>query len=645
MTISSGGKLSVGGGSALSQSLTLDGGTLSLSYWNSVTGPVTLTDTSTIAGAGGIPTINSAISGAYGLLTTGNLNLAANNTYTGPTYVKSGSLQIATLNSVSGGTPSSNLGAPTTEADGTISFGSGATAATLNYTGPGETTDRVLNLAGTTGGLVINALGTSGPLKFTSGVTATGLGAKTLTLQGTSPSTGEIGGAIVDSASGATSVTKLSTAAWTLSGANTYSGPTTISAGILRITNPAALYNGVTSNWTPANVTVLGTLIVNAGGVGEFSGSQIGTLFSNLVTVPSVGLEAYSTFGVDTTHATGTVTVSAALKDSTSTGDDPVYFTKFGPGTLELSGANNFTGDINVNAGVLSITGAGQLRMGDYYSNVFIRSDATFNYESSAAQTISGGIVGAGGLTQSGPGTLTLSGYNNYTGVTTVSAGTLVVTGYSIHDTGSLVITGGTVQPITAETVNTLFFGTTQQAVGTWGAAGSGAVHIDNTHFSGSSGVVNVLTGPPASPTYADWATAHGLSGANADSDADPDSDGIANALEFVLGGEPNPSNPNSNSNNLLPTVSQVSGNLMFTFPRSHLSLGLSTVTFQWTTDLKFPSANNVPVGANGSTTNGVTVGITQNSPNADTDTIDITVPAANAVGGKLFGRLNASVP
>jgi hypothetical protein len=80
---------------------------------------------------------------------------------------------------------------------------------------------------------------------------------------------------------------------------------------------------------------------------------------------------------------------------------------------------------------------------------------------------------------------------------------------------------------------------------------------------------------------------------------------------------------------------------LVFTFPRKLVSLS-STLNFQWSTDLTFPEANNVPIGATGSTTNGVTVAVT--SLNSTTDTIVVTVPAAKAVGGKLFGRLNSVV-
>ena len=57
---------------------------------------------------------------------------------------------------------------------------------------------------------------------------------KTLTLQGSTAGTGEFGGAIVDNSVGnTTAVTKAGTGTWTLSGANTYTGGTTVNAGTL----------------------------------------------------------------------------------------------------------------------------------------------------------------------------------------------------------------------------------------------------------------------------------------------------------------------------------------------------------------------------------------------------------------------------
>jgi autotransporter-associated beta strand protein len=97
---------------------------------------------------------------------TGTLVLSGNNTYTGATAISAGTLSVSSLNSVGGGSASSNLGAPTSAANGTIGIGSTTTSGALLYTGTGETTNRVLNLAGTTGNATIDQSGT-GLLKFT----------------------------------------------------------------------------------------------------------------------------------------------------------------------------------------------------------------------------------------------------------------------------------------------------------------------------------------------------------------------------------------------------------------------------------------------------------------------------------------------
>ena len=92
-------------------------------------------------------------------------------------------MRVNSINSVVAGNSSSSLGAPTTVASGTIGLGATTTAGTLLYTGPGETTDRVIDLAGTTGGGTIQNDG-AGALIFTNDFSASGSGAKTLTLRG-----------------------------------------------------------------------------------------------------------------------------------------------------------------------------------------------------------------------------------------------------------------------------------------------------------------------------------------------------------------------------------------------------------------------------------------------------------------------------
>lgn len=143
---------------------------------------------------------------------------------------------------------------------------------------------------------------------------------------------------------------------------------------------------------------------------------------------------------------------------------------------------------------------------------------------------------------------------------------------------------------------------------------------------------------------YELWASSKGLSGPGALAGSDPDKDGLENGLEFVLGGEPNPSNPGSNSVSLLPVSNRnQSGDLVFVFKRKLESAGNVFLAFEWSTDLSFLPANSVPIGETGSLLDGISVSIT--SHDTATENIIITVPAAKAVAGKLFGRVLVVAP
>jgi autotransporter-associated beta strand protein len=180
------------------------------------------------------------------------------NAYSGKTKIEGGALSVASINSVSGGSATSNLGAPVTVATGTIDLGAATVTGRLIYTGTGETTDRVVNLAGATGGGTLDQSGT-GLLKFTSHLTATGVGSKTLALQGSSTGVGEISGNIVDG-SGTLSLAKAGTGTWTLSGTNTYSGQTVIDGGVLSVGTSQHLGAGSATNSLSIGNAGAGTL-------------------------------------------------------------------------------------------------------------------------------------------------------------------------------------------------------------------------------------------------------------------------------------------------------------------------------------------------------------------------------------------------
>ena len=133
----------------------------------------------------------------------------------------------------------------------------------------------------------------------------------------------------------------------------------------------------------------------------------------------------------------------------------------------------------------------------------------------------------------------------------------------------------------------------------------------------------------PASANYAAWSGRgiHDLTGGPADDD---DEDGIANVLEYVLGG-----NPRAASSGILPSASASSGNLVFTFRRLHISTSDTTQVFQHGTDLT--GWTDVPVVAGG------IVAIQSDTPQAGTDTVTITVP--QSAEPRVFGRLQVTGP
>lgn len=216
---------------------------------------------------------------------TGVVSLTGENTYTGQTLLNGGVTEVESISSLVGdpgdedvALNSSGLGAPETVANGTISMGFSSTGATLRYIGPTLKTDRVITLAGSTGGATIEQNGT-GTLTLLSAFTATGAGTKTLTLTGTSD--GVAAGAITDnSATNKTNVAKNGTGTWTLGGVNTYTGTTTVTAGTLLMTGSIAAGGNVTvasgatfggSGTVTPNTTVNGNLALN--GTLNFAGT------------------------------------------------------------------------------------------------------------------------------------------------------------------------------------------------------------------------------------------------------------------------------------------------------------------------------------------------------------------------------------
>jgi autotransporter-associated beta strand protein len=159
----------------------------------------------------------------------GAWTLSGLNTYLGATTINRGTLNVSTL--AANGSPS-NLGAGTS-----IIFQN--TSAVLNYTGSADVTlNRNINLNSGTGGILAN-LGT-GVINYTGTFNNLDTGSdKSWTLRGTNTGANTFQAVIADNSSGTgnftTRFTKTGVGTWILTGANTYTGTTTIEMGRLQV--------------------------------------------------------------------------------------------------------------------------------------------------------------------------------------------------------------------------------------------------------------------------------------------------------------------------------------------------------------------------------------------------------------------------
>ena len=210
-------------------------------------GPITVNGTLYLTSDGAFDGgLAGVISGTGSLFKTNDHNIyltGTNNTYSGSTRAIGGWLHVNSIRNV--GLPSS-LGQPLTVESGTIHLGGGGTPGRIVYRGTGDTTDRIIDMAGVTGWTTLSHEGT-GPLVY-SNLTVTTAGAKILYLIGNSASTAEIVAPVVNSSSGNTTVEKQNASTWLLSGGCTYSGNTTVQDGKLIFTGNNTLAGATTLN-------------------------------------------------------------------------------------------------------------------------------------------------------------------------------------------------------------------------------------------------------------------------------------------------------------------------------------------------------------------------------------------------------------
>ncbi|MEE2623419.1 MAG: autotransporter-associated beta strand repeat-containing protein, partial [Verrucomicrobiota bacterium] len=146
-----------------------------------------------------------------------------------------------------------------------------------------------------------------------------------------------------------------------------------------------------------------------------------------------------------------------------------------------------------------------------------------------------------------------------------------------------------------------------------------------------------------AGSAFDSWATGQGLDGspgAESGFGDSPDGGVLENGLEWILGGNPL---DQTDDGSLIGNAGDATNGLTLTFTREEDSLGEAALLVQWNTDLG-AAWNDVAVGAtsSGPDANGVTVTVNDAT---DPDEITVHISASNAVGGKIFARLNATLP
>lgn len=393
--------------------------------------------TATFNNNGNAVTIGGVISGTSGATTfsgSGTTTLTGTNTANGAVTINSGT----TLQLGNGGGTGTVAGTITN--DGTLAFNRGGLHNfTNNIGGTGSLTKdgtNTLVLSGTnnySGGTTVN----SGVLQVGNGSTTGTMGTGAVLNNAAIIINRSNSATFANDISGTGTLTKQGANTVILTGANSYSGNTSISAGTLQIGNAGT----------------------------------IGTLGSGSVT----------------NNATLTFNRSDNLTSGNNIGGTGAL-TKLGAGTLTLTGSNSYAGITTITGGTLQIGNAGTagtLGSGNVTNN------AALAFNRSDSITVANTISGTGTVAQNGSGTTILtSSSNSYSGATTVSAGTLQV---NVNDALGTNAAGTTVSAGGSLKLNGVNYSTAEAlTINGTGAGGSGA--LTNSGTSTYAGTITAAT-------------------------------------------------------------------------------------------------------------------------------------------------------
>lgn len=221
-----------------------------------------------------------------------------------------------------------------------------------------------------------------------------------------------------------------------------------------------AAENPVAFGGTAGDVTISGGVTASAGLTFATTGY---TLAGDAITLGGVDAAANT---ISTSPAVAAV-ISSVISGSTG-------LTKGGNGSLTLGGENDYTGGTVVSAG--SLVGTTASLSGQ------ITNNAVVVFDQATSGSYAGNMVGTGSLTKSGPGAITLTGSNGYSGGSTVSAGSLIGTTASVQGA----ITNNAAVTFSQEVSGT--YAGNMAGSGSLTKAGAGAVTLSGTStYSGGT--------------------------------------------------------------------------------------------------------------------------------------------------------------
>ena len=341
-----------------------------------------------------------------------------NSAYTGPTTVNAGTLAVAVL--ANGGAVSS-IGR-SANGPGNLVINGGV----LRYIGGGSSTDRLLTLGADSP--TIEASGT-GAVQFTNTgeLLLSGFDtSRTLTFGGTSPAQNVFAPVIPDNGLGPTTLMKTGAGTWSLTAANTYTGATTISGGVLSV---AVLGNGGVASGIGQSSSAASNLVLDGGAL-RYIGPAASTDRALRIGAAGAALEASGTgpgvfdnpagielAGADLARAVtlggtnpGPNMLAAVIADG---GAGATSLVKSGAGTWRLTGANTFSGGTTIHAGRLTASNVSGSATGS--GPVIVNNSGALG----GAGVISGPVtVNEGGriVPGEGVGTITVAGLTLSTG-------------------------------------------------------------------------------------------------------------------------------------------------------------------------------------------------------------------------------------